>query len=451
MRSGHPCRRIGCGPGRVERLARRLAAEDGGMTVFGLYITLIALVIGGLALDVSNAIRMRTMLQMTADSAAHAALLVRETGTVEEAQAAAMDVVEGIMPRAHYGDTVLASDIVFGDWDDVSQTFTADPSSRRAVLVDANQIAERNNAVDVFLLQFAGLDRWNLLRQSVFTTYLPGCFREGFVAEDVVDVTSGNTYKAGFCIHSNTHVELNNGNVFETGAIVSMPDRADVVIPASGMTSNPGLPEALRDGSYYLRIVARIEAIIAGVEDPGSPYYPVYLDPAATVTLDPKDKITEAVWQEGRIHRLTCKNSKTKVDVPTNTTLREGVLVTNCTIKFGQGTVLEDVVMVTTSTEVDSFNAAQGLQLGKDDGCLPGGGAQLVTRGGVKVPQGLRLFGGQILAAGDVSFTSDAGGYEGGSIVSGGRIDGTTNSVMGACGATGTEENFTASYFRMAF
>ena len=51
---------------------RAVADESGGMTVFGLYITLIALVLGGLALDVSNAIRMRTMLQMTADSAAHA-------------------------------------------------------------------------------------------------------------------------------------------------------------------------------------------------------------------------------------------------------------------------------------------------------------------------------------------------------------------------------------------
>jgi Flp pilus assembly protein TadG len=436
---------------RPRSLAGQVADESGGMTVFGLYITLIALVIGGLALDVSNAIRMRTMLQMTADSAAHAALLVRETGTVEEAQAAALDIVDGIMPRDLYGETVLASDIVFGEWDEASATFTADPSSRRAVLVDANQIAERNNAVDVFLLRLAGFDRWSMLRQSVFTTYLPNCFREGFVAEDVVDVTSGNTYEAGFCIHSNTHVELNNGNVFETGAVVSMPNRNDVVIPASGMTSNPGLPEALRDGSYYLRIVARINEIIAGVADSGSVYYPDYLDPVPSVTLNPKNKITAGDWTAGAIHYLTCKNSKTKVDVPTNTTLRDGVLVTNCTIKFGQGTILENVVMVTTSTEVDSFSAAQGLQLGKDDGCLPGGSAQLVTLGGVKVPQGLRLFGGQILAAGDVSFTSDAGGYEGGSIVSGGRIDGTTNSVMGACGTTGMEENFAAWYFRMAF
>ena len=429
---------------------RAVADDSGGMTVFGLYITLIALVIGGLALDVSNAIRMRTMLQMTADSAAHAALVVRETGTVEDAQAAAMDVVEGIMPTALYGPTVLASDIVFGTWDDATETFTANSASRNAVLVDANQIAERNNSIGVFLLQFVGMDSWNILRRSVFTTYLPSCFREGLVAEDYVAVSSGNYYEKGFCIHANDFVELNSGNTFEDGVIVSMPDHTDVVLPNSGMDSNPGLPGALRDGSYHLRIVARINDIIAGVQDSNSAYYPSYLTSATAVKLSDKAKIDASVWQEGRIHTLTCKNSKNMVQVEAGTILRNGVLVTNCTISFGQGSILENVVMVNSSTEVDSFTAAQGLQLGRDDNCATGGGAQLVTLGGVKIPQGLRLFGGQILAAGDVSFTSDAGGYEGGSIVSGGHIEGTTNSLMGACGGTGMEDNFTAWYFRMA-
>ena len=429
---------------------RAVADESGGMTVFGLYITLIALVIGGLALDVSNAIRMRTMLQMTADSAAHAALVVRETGTVEEAQAAAMDVVEGIMPSALYGATVLASDIVFGTWDDTTGTFTANPASRSAVLVDANQIAERNNSIGVFLMQFVGRDSWNILRRSVFTTYLPACFREGLVAEEYVAVSSGNYYEKGFCIHANDFVELNSGNTFEDGVIVSMPDQTDVVLPTSGMDSNPGLPAALRDGSYHLRIVERITEIIAGVQDSTSAYYPAYLTSATPVVLDSKGKITSAAWTEGRIHVLTCKNSKNMVPVEAGTILRNGVLVTNCTISFGQGSILENVVMVNSSTEVDSFTAAQGLQLGRDDNCATGGGAQLVTLGGVKIPQGLKLFGGQILAAGDVSFTSDAGGYEGGSVVAGGHIEGTTNSLMGACGGTGMEDNFTAWYFRMA-
>ena len=77
------------------------------------------------------------------------------------------------MPSELYGETVLASDIVFGTWDDTTGSFTANPSSRNAVLVDANQIAERQNSVGVFLMQFVGRDSWSILRRSVFTTYLP--------------------------------------------------------------------------------------------------------------------------------------------------------------------------------------------------------------------------------------------------------------------------------------
>jgi hypothetical protein len=55
-----------------------------------------------------------------------------------------------------------------------------------------------------------------------------------------------------------------------------------------------------------------------------------------------------------------------------------------------------------------------------------------------------------MLAAGDVSFTSEANGIEGASIVAGGRIDGTTGSVMGFCNGDGMESNFEAWYFKLA-
>ena len=87
--------------------------------------------------------------------------------------------------------------------------------------------------------------------------------------------------------------------------------------------------------------------------------------------------------------------------------------------------------------------------MGRNDNCAKGGDAQIVTVGGVKVPQYLKLFGGQILAGGDVSFTSDANGVQGASIVAGGRVDGTTDSTMAFCAGAGMENNFEAWYFRL--
>jgi len=109
------------------------------------------------------------------------------------------------------------------------------------------------------------------------------------------------------------------------------------------------------------------------------------------------------------------------------------------------------VVIVNESTSAKSFNAASGIQIGRDDNCAEGGGAQLVTRGGIDIPAQLKMFGGQMIAAQDVAFTAEADGIQGASIISGGRIDGTANSVMGFCAGEGMEDNFEAEYFRLAF
>ena len=49
--------------------------------------------------------------------------------------------------------------------------------------------------------------------------------------------------------------------------------KSDLVLPSSGSGANPGLQDALRSGSYHLRILDRIDDIIANVDNPSSPYF----------------------------------------------------------------------------------------------------------------------------------------------------------------------------------
>ncbi len=84
------------------------------------------------------------------------------------------------------------------------------------------------------MLRFVGFDVFNVSVESVYTTYYPPCFNEGFVAQEVVDIQSNNSYTDGFCIHSNTHVSLNQNNFFEPGTVVSMPSLDDLDMPTSG-------------------------------------------------------------------------------------------------------------------------------------------------------------------------------------------------------------------------
>ncbi|MXQ07602.1 hypothetical protein GQ651_07060 [Alphaproteobacteria bacterium GH1-50] len=430
--------------------------EDGSLTVLGLFMIVTFLIIGGLGLDVMSALSTRTKLQVAADAAAHAALMARSLEMSEDdSKDLGMAMVYAALPQSKYGNLIEKGDIQFGKWDSSTQLFTVLAGSDDAVLVNTQQIAARKNPLGTFFLRVINMNSMDVISQSVFETYVPTCFREGFVAQDVVDVQSNNNYDSGFCIHSNTHVEVNNGNSF-CGAIVSMPDERDLVVPNSDESSNPCLTQASRDGAYRLKVFQQIDEIINNVTDPTSKFFrTAYVDinplsGAPTVVPVAKNDKLHDVWVSGAIHTRTCNASNQTLSLQANQTLTKGVIVTNCQVSLGAGSQLIDVIIVSTNENADSINGAAGVVLGLDDNCTPGGGAQLVTKGGVKFPADLQIYGGQIIAAKDILFESRANGIEGVSMVAGGRIDGTSLMNMGFCGGAGMENNFAPEYHRMA-
>lgn len=431
----------------IRRLAHFLRDETATVSVMTITWIPMTLAIGGLALDTGNAMRVRTHLQTAADAAAHAALYVRDTEDQAAARAVAREMVAASLSGVRNGDVVRDEDIVFGIWNAASETFTPEENSKTAVRVDLTRAEERGNPVGTWLLRFAGIDAWNVSRTAIFETWRPGCLTEGFVAEGVVDLRSNNDFYNGFCIHSNTHVELQQNNSFEQGVVVSMPDSGTIVLPKSGFDQNEGLEEALRDGSYNIRVLNRLGEMIEGVGSYGSKWMPDYIDTAGEILVDPKHS-SEDDYVEGRVHRATCGGSGT-LTLP-GMTFSNMVIVTDCEITFSHSAALENSVVATTSTDTKSVTSPASLRVGADDGCADGGGAQILTLGGVDVAAGIEFFGGQIIASGDIEFTANADGIEGASLVSGGRISGTSNMTMGFCG-NGMEDNFELNYFRLAW
>lgn len=426
--------------------------EDGALTSFGLFLIIAMVCVGGLAIDVSNAVMVRTHLQTAADSAAHAAIIARETASETDAKNAAVAVAQVALPAADFGDTISPNDIQFGTWDAATRTFTPQAGSREAVLVNTQRLQSRNNGLTTYFLRFAGLWNMDVVSQSIFETYYPTCFREGFVADQRVDVQSNNTYRAGFCIHSNSHVEMNNNNLFEDGVIVSMPSETDVVMPVAGWTSNTGIENALRSGAYRIRILQRIDDIIAGYDNPASQFFrPDYLTlPVQTVNLSTSQQLTAATWQTGHVHSASCSGNQ-RLRIRAGETIRGGVIDTNCVIVLGSSVTLEDVLIISTSTDLRAIDGAAGVVLGLDDNCTAGGGVQIVTRGGVRFTANLHMHGVQILADDMIDFEANGNGVQGVSLVTSGEIDSTSNMEMGFCNGVGMENNFDAEYFRMAY
>jgi hypothetical protein len=420
--------------------------EDGGATAWSLFLLASMAMLSGIAIDVSSAITARTNLQVVADAAAHAALLKREFGTVTEARVAALTIADKNLPVEYYGQTIVAEDVVFGIWDLETSSFVADAGSRSAVQVTARQTSANENPVNVFLLQFVGQDSWDVATDATFITYHPTCLTEGFVAEQEVDIQSNNSYSNGFCIHSNSYVSLNSNNYFEPGTIVSMPNPDDIELPNSGYKTNIGLQDALREGSWNIRIVERISSIINGLSTFDEFYLPDYITASVLSTL-PSTTVKQSNLQQGKVYTYNCTGNK-QMTIDKDVLLSKVVIVTNCQIKFSSGVALEDAIIATTHTGSKSMNAPSGLRLGKNDNCLPGGGAQLLTMGSLDVASGLIMYGGQILAKDDIQFAANANGIKGAAMVAGGTISGTSNMSMGYCGS-GMEDNFQADYFKL--
>ena len=436
--------------------------ESGAITVMGLFFFIFAGILGALALDVTSLSSARTHLQVAADQAAHAALYNRSVMDADAAKQRALDIVETTLPNADVGVALTSDDIEFGYYNSLTGDFVADPDATSAVRVETAFLASRSNASAAYLFRLVGFDEFDIVTSAQYRTYRPGCFREGFIAEGVVDIQSNNAFGSGFCIHSNEYVSLNNNNSFEAGTVVSMPNLADLDLPKSGFNSNDGLAAALRTGNLNIRVLSRIDNMIYGYLNPGAspssypdPFFapatddlPEYIVNSTPVSMK-ESKMETSDFDAGHVYFVSCKGSS-GLTIDASTTLRDVVIISPCDIKFSSGSSIEDARIISMSHSSDSISSPSGLRVGRNDNCSAGGGAQLITTGGMRFPANLQIFGSQLLAKGDISFAANASGVQGASLIAGGEISGTSNMNMGLCG-TGMEDNIEIDYFRMSF
>jgi uncharacterized membrane protein len=124
--------------------------EDGAITAFNLFMFATVCIVAGLTLDVSNAFKVRTQLQIAADTASHAALYNRASMTADEAKAVAVHTASYNLGLSDSSPAITGSDVSFGTWDDITRTFTPSETSRSAVRVSVVRDSARNNPVGTY-------------------------------------------------------------------------------------------------------------------------------------------------------------------------------------------------------------------------------------------------------------------------------------------------------------
>lgn len=424
-------------------------ASGGAVSIFGLYLFVAAAIIGGLALDGMNLSQMRARMQVAADSAAHAAIYYMREYDQATSRSKAVAIGQAAVPPEQFGSALTTSDIETGFWSDATESFSTTGAGDPAVRATVRLSADRGNALRTFLLRLAGRESFDLEARATYVSKIDDCQTQGFAARGKVDIRSENTFLQYFCLHSNDFVEVNNGNYFESGVIVSMPDVNDLWMPGSGFSNNPGLEEALRSNELDFTVVDILPDIIEALDEPGSAYAPAFLSNSSSVDLDPK-KLKSSDFRPGRVHSLTCTGNGggAKATIPDNTTIENAVVISNCEIKFGRNILLRDAVLATTHTGDRSFNGSSGVTVGYNDGCQEGGGAKLITMGGMQFPGKLQIYGSQLIAAKDIVFAAQANGIYGASFVAGGEISGTSRMVFATC-LTGVDDPFGTPVPRM--
>ncbi|MCH8168812.1 MAG: hypothetical protein IIC03_12920 [Proteobacteria bacterium] len=431
-------------------MTRFLADQRGAGTIMGLLWFMLLVGITGMAVDVTDGFRNRTMLQATADAAALAAAidLPDQAAVVTTAVTYAAEN----MGAEINGSVLDPADVRIGLWDGATRSLDIGAALPDSVMVTVRRSEANNNPVPVNFLRIVGLTNWNVQARAVAQRFIPECLKDGLVARGIVDISSNNGFVNQICVHGQQGVHMQNHNFFELGVTVSMPDpSSQLTIPAVGMASNPGLPEALRENILDPRMVNHIDEIMLDMIGRTSSVMPNYTHAELPVfEVDEKFDLSTAL--PGRIYHVLCKPNKA-ARIPNNSVVENVVIIAECEVHIGAGATVIGSVIASRSGgngNIDKANIviAANVQLGLPDNCAEGGGVQLFSNATIHTAASTSIDGVQMVAKGDIKLGARDMGVNGISAQSGGTITLTSNNMFGLCSG-GAPDLFTVDYYRL--
>ena len=245
---------------------RSFLGEERGNSAANVVFLMLLIAFGGLAADVGNLYRMRTMMQATADSAVLAAAQEVMLDP-DNADDMAMYFVETNMPAASYGGLTTAAEVRVGQWDSNLETINVGATPANAVGVILERSRSRNNSLPNIMFWITGNGAFDLSAGAVAVFNGRECeYADGMIAMGQVNFNSVNRFGDNFCVYGRQGIIVNNVNDFTglplngdgTGALVGMGDAAYENFGCDGIyhqgggndpcdwgDANPGMREGL--------------------------------------------------------------------------------------------------------------------------------------------------------------------------------------------------------------
>jgi len=426
--------------------------ESGAYTVWSLVWFSLYVAIGGLAVDMTDAYRTQSLLQATGDASSLAAVMSLPDEADGRSQAIAYS--KDNMLQNNNGTVLRGSDVTFGTYEIATRTFTPGDTSNMnfekpdAAMVLTRRAAANENPLATNFLRIIGLTDWDVNTASIAIKYVPECIRGGFVAYNRVDTNSNNYYFNNICIHGqnlvddngqNCAVEVQNGGTFDPGVIVSMPNKPDLCRLPQVYNNNTGLEAAHTEGDVYPADVAKLEEIIDGLTDlvtVDNPYLPSYITASSVTQIN---NSYAGPYVAGEVYYATCQGGN-DLTLPSNTTIEDVVIVSECGIRSDTGLTLTNVAIGSKGVgngqdplASHQINFASQPNLGSTTFCATGdGGVEIYAYASAHIAAGTVASGLRVVVGGDLELTAQVD-ILGVSAQAGNDIDHTSNGDAGLC------------------
>lgn len=412
--------------------------ESGAGAVMAFFCLLLCLMLLSLGLDVSNALRNKKMLILTADVAAHAgAVAISQGATPEAILKKVRATIERNMPAAHHGQLLREdeNDIALVHYDpDTGQLLEG--LSVNAISVTLRRTGEIDNPVPTYLAGLIGIPSWNITANSVVTVSArQRCSgAAGLYAQGKVSLGAESRIGSGVCLHSQSYINFYGRNAFEPFTYVSMPNLSDcrggcdaVVNP--GITpvevnmvtpktrtfvkkiSESFLQDGMRAGEVATYFTGRpISEYLSALDEVGiSPSVIRNLETADTVRLRPIQFERMREYPQGLVYQVDCAIPGQELllsETPFSPVMQNIVLITDCSLYIGQNADIQGSIIISTHDRGPTVTAHTSARAGDpDETCRARMQTVIMTRGNIELPASFVRSNISLIAGGNVTLS----------------------------------------------
>ena len=391
--------------------------DAGGVTAANLVWLVIFIGLGGLAVDGSNAWRIRAMLQVAADSAAHgsaAAMAYNRSGIdYGDPTETAKNLVSRNLTERNMQNVLADRDVEYGTWIAANKTFVPDDPAQDAVRVTLRRSEANNNRVGTFFLKVIDFDYWNIEAQSVariFETRRAECYNPILTARTRVDLENINAY-VGICVRADITAEVAEDGEWLPDKVV---DTLNAVLADNALSIAPSLLEVAGLGlGLNLDLFNLLEELTTSASaNAEALLIDAVANADAVITMDDLELTQVAANQS--LH-VTCESHEV-LTIPAGITLPGVTLFSDCPVRIDENVELSSTIIISNlwsllGLEV-SGNLPTGVAINSANSCGPGDGARILVFVDIAAAARIQLFDlapfSDVLAAAELGTTAEA-------------------------------------------